>query len=245
MFGHRVLERRAENTPGPCHSFSSCSPPASLWGSSNGRCAGSPLSGHPQTNLPSPTPTSLLKAPMFWYGHFWRHTSGKQLPRHSHKTFSDPVEVRVEKRRGGLGKSRKSVQDGIWVECQGHHPKSSEPCLRGSHWDSNWPLRLPLITARPDAPHSCVPSATPYPEGSCSLEVKDVRGKRVTLPWLWRVSYGNRRLDFPRSRQMAQHPTAQGLPPKLSWHEKKFQRKKSVWWGFQTLSLLTVSQTQA
>ena len=151
----------------------------------------------------------------------------------------------MEKRCGGLGKSRKSVQDGIWVECQGHHPKSSEPCLRGSHWDSNWPLRLPLITARPDAPHSCVPSATPYPEGSCSLEVKDVRGKRVTLPWLWRVSYGNRRLDFPRSRQMAQPPTAQGLPPKLSWHEKKFQRKKSVWWGFQTLSLLTVSQTQA
>ena len=141
-------------------------------------------------------------------------------------SLSDPVEVRVEKRCGGLRKQKICPR---WdLECQGHHPKSSEPCLWGSHWDSNWSLRLPLIPARPNASHSCVPSATPYPKGSCSLEVKDVRGKRVTLGWLWRVSYGNRRLDFPRSRQMAQHPTAQWLPPKLSWHEKKFQRKKSI-----------------
>lgn len=160
------------------------------------------------------------------------HLGSSCLATLTKSSLSDPVEVRVEKRRGGLRKGRKSVQDGTWVECQRYHPKSSKPCPQDSHWDSNWPLCLPLIPSRPDASHSCVPSATPYPEGSCSLEVKDVRGKKVTLPWLWRVSYGNRRLDFPRSRQMAQHPTAQWLPPKLSWHEKKFQRKKINMLGF-------------
>lgn len=102
-----------------------------------------------------------------------------------------------------------------------------------SHWDSNWPLLLLDHCKTRCTPQLCA-ICHPYPEGSCSLEVKDVRGKRVTLPWLWRASYGNRRLDFPMHRQMAQHPTAQGLPPKLSWHEK-ISKKKSAWWSFQTL----------